>query len=109
MNVHLINFAVYAEVIIVSGLLEILFSYYFSVEKKILDPDIILRMQNVQQMSSYRNLLGRTLMLQMHAVPCALEMWLLPLSPGHHEHPFTWQLVTGESTLNTAGCRASYG
>lgn len=104
MNVHLINFAVYAEVIVVSGLLEILFSYYFSVEKKILDPDIIWRMQNVQQMSSYRNLLGRTSMLQMHTVPCALEIWLLPCPLGTMSipSPGSWSLLRAHSTLLAA-------
>lgn len=38
---HLINFAVHVEVIIVSGTLEMLFSYLLSVEKKILDPGIM--------------------------------------------------------------------
>lgn len=40
-SVHLINFAVHVEVILVSGILEMLFSYLLSVEKEILDPGII--------------------------------------------------------------------
>lgn len=75
---HLINFALCVEVIIVSGLLEMLFSYLRSVEKEILDPDYHLENANIQQISSYKSLLGRTLMLQMNRVPYVLEMWLFP-------------------------------
>lgn len=30
-----------------------------------------------------------------------------PRASGFHEHPFTWQPGTAESTVSTAGCRAS--
>lgn len=84
-SVHLINFAVCHRGHHCEWAPGDAFAYCFSIEKQILDPKMIWRMKNIQQVSSYKSLSEGNLMPQMLATPCALEMWLLPC-PGYHEH-----------------------
>lgn len=62
-----------------------------------------LKNSNVQQIPSYKSLLGETLMLQMHRVPCPLEIWFFP-APWILWASFHLAMGHSESMLKTAEC-----